>query len=162
MATAMSIARSESAQSSGLFSTFLVSDLSFCIDVLQVQEVLKYQPMTPVPQAPEAVEGLINLRGQIVTAIEMRRRLGLPPRPEEMAPMNIVVSTTDGAVSLLVDEIGDVMELSASDYEHPPANIDQSAFDVIKGVYKLRDKLLLVLDAERIADLSKWRQPISN
>jgi purine-binding chemotaxis protein CheW len=74
-----------------------------------------------------------------------------------MAPMNIVVSTTDGAVSLLVDEIGDVMELSASDYEHPPANIDQSAFDVIKGVYKLQDKLLLVLDAERIADLTKWR-----
>lgn len=162
MATMVSNAKSEGILSSGLFSTFFVSDLFFCIDVLQVQEVLKHQPMTPVPQAPAPIEGLINLRGQIVTAIEMRRRLGLPPRSDDAPPMNIVVSTADGAVSLLVDDIGDVMELNASDYERPPANIDKSALDVIRGVYKLQDKLLLVLDAERIADLTQWRQSRNN
>src|SRR5271155_3083524 len=84
------------------FSTFFVADLFFGVDVLNVQEVLRFQPMTPVPQAPGVIEGLINLRGQIVTAIDMRRRLGLSPRAGDKSPMNMVVRTADGAVSLLV------------------------------------------------------------
>jgi purine-binding chemotaxis protein CheW len=97
------------AGSSGQYSTFFVADLFFGVDVLRVQEVLRYQQMTRIPQAPAVVAGLINLRGQIVIAIDMRRRLGLPPRPGDQSPMNIVVRTDDGAVSLLVDEIGDVL-----------------------------------------------------
>src|SRR3954447_7509100 len=106
--------KSEIAQTSGQFSTFFVTDLFFGVDVLNVQEVLRFQPMTPVPQAPGVIEGLINLRGQIVTAVDMRRRLQLPPRDEEKSPMNIVVRTTDGAVSLLVDEIGDVLDMDVA------------------------------------------------
>src|ERR1051325_10091675 len=90
----------EVAQASGQFSTFYVTDLFFGVDVLRVQEVLRFQLMTRVPQAPEVIEGLINLRGQIVTAIDMRRRLRLPPRPGNQTPMNMVVRTEDGAVSL--------------------------------------------------------------
>ena len=144
----------ESEKLSEQFSTFFVEDLFFGVDVLQVQEVLKSQPMTPVPQAPGVIEGLINLRGQIVTAIDMRRRLTLPPRPVELSPMNIVVRTGDGAVSLLVDEIGDVIEVSASDFEASPANLTPIAKEIIRGVYKLKDRLLLVLDAERAVDLA--------
>src|SRR5580698_9899881 len=99
---------SERTQTSAQFSTLFVADLFFGVDVLRVQEVLRFQEMTRVPQAPGVIEGLINLRGQIVTAIDMRRRLGLPLRGEGHAPMNMVVRTEDGAVSLLVDEIGDV------------------------------------------------------
>ena len=139
------------------FSTFFVADLFFGIDVLHVQEVLRFQPMTPVPQAPEVIEGLINLRGQIVTAIDMRRRLGLPPRPSGQSPMNIVVRTSDGAVSLLVDEIGDVMQMDASTYERPPANLGPAAREIIRGVYKLKGGLLLGLDEERTADLAIGR-----
>src|ERR1700722_6926737 len=113
----------KTAQTSEQFSTFFVADLFFGVDVLNVQEVLRFQPMTPVPQAPEVIEGLINLRGQIVTAIDMRRRLGLPPRPSGQSPMNVVVRPSDGAVSLLVDEIGDVMQIDASTYERSPANL---------------------------------------
>src|ERR1700728_3635418 len=91
--------------SSGQFATFFVADRFFGVDVLRVQEVLCFQHMTCVPGASEVVEGLINLRGQIVTAIDMRRRLRLPPRPEGQTPMNMVVRTEGGAVSLLVDEI---------------------------------------------------------
>src|ERR1700677_839747 len=80
-------------QTARQFATFFVADLFFGVDVLHVQEVLRFQQMTGVPQAPDVVEGLINLRGQIVIAIDMRRRLGLPPRPGDQTPMNMVVRT---------------------------------------------------------------------
>ena len=153
MPTDASMPKSELAQGSGHFSTFFVADLFFGVDVLNVQEVLRFQPMTPVPQAPGVIEGLINLRGQIVPAIDMRRRLGLPPRAGDKSPMNMVVRTSDGAVSLLVDEIGDVLDMDAANYERPPENLDPAAREVIRGVYKLKDRLLLVLDAERTAEL---------
>lgn len=145
------------AQASGQFSTFFVADLFFGVDVLRVQEVLRFQQMTRVPQAPEVVEGLINLRGQIVTAIDMRRRLGLPPRADDQTPMNMVVRTDGGAVSLLVDEIGDVVDVDTATYEQPPENLDPVARELIRGVYKLKDRLLLVLDAERTVDLAVER-----
>jgi len=154
MATVAVVPKSDLVQGSGQFSTFFVSDLFFGVDVLNVQEVLRFQQMTPVPQAPEVIEGLINLRGQIVTAIDMRRRLGLPPRDGDKSPMNIVVRTTDGAVSLLVDEIGDVLDMDAATYERPPENLAPAAKELIRGVYKLKGRLLLVLDAERTAELS--------
>jgi purine-binding chemotaxis protein CheW len=144
-------------QTSGQFSTFFVADLFFGVDVLRVQEVLRFQQMTRVPQAPDVIEGLINLRGQIVTAIDMRRRLRLPPRAEGQTPMNMVVRTEDGAVSLLVDEIGDVLDMDTATYERPPENLDPVARDLIRGVYKLKDRLLLVLDAERTVDLVSGR-----
>lgn len=135
------------------YATFLVDGLFFGVEVLQVQEVLRYQQMTRVPLAPGVVEGLINLRGQIVTALDMRRRLRLPPRPEGKAPMNAVVRTAGGAVSLLVDEIGDVVEVDAGAFEQPPDNVDPSARELLRGVYKLKDRLLLILDTERTIDL---------
>ena len=141
--------------SSGQFSTFFVADFFFGVDVLHVQEVLRSQPMTSVPQAPDVIEGLINLRGQIVTAIDMRRRLLLPVRAaDHPESMNMVVRTADGAVSLLVDEIGDVLDMDASAYERPPENLAPAARDLIRGVYKLQDRLLLVLDEERTVDLA--------
>jgi purine-binding chemotaxis protein CheW len=141
-------------RNSGQFSTFHVADLFFGIDVLCVQEVLRTQQMTSVPQAPRVIEGLINLRGQIVTAIDMRRRLGLPPRGGDLTPMNMVVRTEDGAVSLLVDEIGDVLDVDAATYERPPESLAPAAREIILGVYKLPDRLLLILDAERTVDLA--------
>jgi purine-binding chemotaxis protein CheW len=157
MSTTTLSAKAESKQTTGQFCTFYVSDLFFGIDVLHVQEVLRFQSITPVHQSPEVIEGLINLRGQIVTAIDMRRRLRLPPRPAGQLPMNIVVRTSDGAVSLLVDEIGDVMTMDASTYERPPANLEPAAQEIIRGVHKLESGLLLVLDEERTAELGTGR-----
>src|ERR1017187_5678627 len=154
--------KSELAQTSGQFSTFFVADLFFGVDVLRVQEVLRFQQMTSVPLAPGVIEGLINLRGHIVTAIDMRRRLRLPPRAEGRTPMNVVVRTEGGAVSLLVDEIGDVLDVDAADWERTPGNLDPDIRDLIRGVYKLKDRLLLVLDTERTADLSPDKSPGMN
>jgi purine-binding chemotaxis protein CheW len=133
------------------FATFAVGDLYFGVEVLRVQEVLKYQPMTKVPLMPGVVRGLINLRGQIVPAIDLRERLALAPRPDDSLPMNVVVRTTGGVVSLLVDEIDDVLEIDAHQEEATPATVTGAARDLITGVYKLKDQLLLALDVERAA-----------
>lgn len=135
------------------FATFFVDGLFFGVEVLKVQEVIRYQQMTHVPLAPAEIHGLINLRGQIVTALDLRRRLTLAPRPSEALPMNVVVRTDDGAVSLLVDEIGDVVEVNEEQFERPPETIDGVARDVIRGVYKLRERLLLILDTEKAIHL---------
>jgi purine-binding chemotaxis protein CheW len=144
----------EAAAGSGQLATFFVADRFFGVDVLRVQEVLRAQQMTRVPLAPAVIEGLINLRGQIVAAIDLRRRLGLGPRPAGREPMNVVVRTDDGAVSLLVDEIGDVLEVDAAVWERPPENLEAGARELIRGVYKLKERLLLVLDVDRAVELA--------
>lgn len=136
------------------FSTFFLDGLFFGVEVLKVQEVIRYQEMTRVPLAPPVISGLINLRGQIVTAVDLRRRLELSPRAADQLPMNVVVRTDDGAVSLLVDEIGDVVEVSEESFEQPPETIDGVARELIRGVYKLRERLLLILDTEKTVNLS--------
>ncbi|HKX27436.1 MAG TPA: chemotaxis protein CheW [Blastocatellia bacterium] len=131
------------------FCTFYLDGLFFGVDVLTVQEVIRYQEMTRVPLAPAVVRGLINLRGQIVTAIDLRRQLELRERPADQHPMNVVIRTDEGAVSLLVDEIGDVLEVGADAFERPPETIHGAARDLIRGVYKLKGRLLLILDTEK-------------
>jgi purine-binding chemotaxis protein CheW len=138
------------------YATFVVGDLFFGIDVLRVQEVLRYQAMTQVPLSPVVAQGLINLRGQIVTALDMRRRLGLAARRVDELPMNLVVRTEDGPVSLLVDEIGDVLQLDTADFEPPPDNITPEARKLILGVYKLNKRLLLVLDPDQTLELDEF------
>jgi len=162
MAKAKTTSQSAAEQTSGQFSTFFVADLFFGVDVLDVQEVLRAQQMTAVPRAPNVVEGLINLRGQIVTAIDMRRRLQMPPQEDDRQSMNMVIRTADGAVSLLVDEIGDVLDMDASAYERPPQNLDPAAREIIRGVYKLKDGLLLVLDTEKTIEVDGNSAPRSS
>lgn len=147
-------AESAAAASDRQFATFFVDNLLFGVEVLRVQEVLRYQEMTPVPRAAEVIEGLINLRGQIVTAVDVRRRLGLSPRESERTPMNMVVRSDDGAVSLLVDEIGDVLDVEESAFEQVPENISTGIRELTTGVYKLKDRLLLVLDTSKAIDIN--------
>src|SRR5271166_5559618 len=130
------------------YCTFYVDGHYFGLDVLNVQEIIRFQEMTRVPLAPQVVRGLINLRGQIVTAIDLRRRLELKDRPADQLPVNVVVHTEDGAVSLLVDEIGDVVEVSEKSFERPPETLKGTARELIRGAYKLADRLLLILDTE--------------
>ncbi|HUB02257.1 MAG TPA: chemotaxis protein CheW [Terriglobales bacterium] len=128
------------------FCTFFLGKQFFGVPVDQVQEVIRYQEMTRVPLVPKAISGLINLRGQIVTAIDLRRCLGMPDRKPGELPMNVVVRTSDGAVSLLVDEIGDVLELAQDTFEKPPETLPAAMRATIRGVYKLPEHLLLELD----------------
>ncbi|MFL6062420.1 MAG: chemotaxis protein CheW [Marmoricola sp.] len=141
------------------FCTFWVDGLFFGVGVSSVQEVLRYQQLTVVPSAPESVQGLINLRGQIVTAVDLRCRLGLPPRGDDVLPMNVIVRSRGEVVSLLVDDIGDVITVdttpgSGLELEPVPANVPSIVQDVVSGVLALPETILLVLDADRAADVS--------
>jgi purine-binding chemotaxis protein CheW len=136
------------------FATFYLDRLLFGVEVSKVQEVIRYQEMTRVPLAPPIVTGLINLRGQIVTALDLRRRLELAERPADRLPMNVVVRAGDEAVSLLVDEIGDVLEVEDETFESPPETLKGVARELIRGAYKLKDRLLLVLDTEKAVSIA--------
>jgi purine-binding chemotaxis protein CheW len=122
--------------------TFSVDRYLFGIEVMNVQEVLRFQEMTLVPLAPPTVRGLINLRGQIITAIDVRRRLGLADSAGS-SMMNVVVRAHNETVSLLVDEIGDVVDVSPEQFERTPQAVAKQWGEIIFGVYKLSDRLLL-------------------
>jgi purine-binding chemotaxis protein CheW len=129
--------------------TFFLQDLYFGVEVEKVQEVIRYQEMTRIPLAPEAIAGLINLRGQIVTAIDLRRQLELAGRQAGQLPMNVVIRRDDGPISLLVDEIGDVVEVEEESFEDPPDTLEARRKEFLRGVYKLKNKLLLLLDTDK-------------
>lgn len=135
------------------YCTFYVDGLLFGVEVTQVQEVLLYQETTRVPLAPATVQGLMNLRGQIVTAIDLRRRLELSPLPADREPMNVVLRTNDGAVSLLVDEIGDVVEPDEMLFETSPNTVQGITRQLVRGVYKMPGRLLMVLDVAKTLNL---------
>lgn len=137
-----------------LYATFALADRSVGIPVDRVQEVLRAQPLTPVPLAHAHVSGLLNLRGQIVTAIDLRARLGLPARADDDATANVIVRTEDGPLSLVVDALGDVVDVEDEDFEPPPETLRGASRPLIKGAYKLDDALLLDLDLDRTLDLS--------
>lgn len=136
------------------FCTFYLDKLLFGVDLKGVQEVIRSLDITKVPLAPDVVSGLINLRGQIVTAVDLRRRLELAPAAAGVLPMNVVVRSDDGPVSLLVDEIGDVVEADENTFEPPPETLRGAVRDMILGIYKLNDRLLHVLDIEKACQMT--------
>jgi purine-binding chemotaxis protein CheW len=136
------------------FCTFYLDTLLFGVELKTVQEVIRSLEVTQVPLAPQVVSGLINLRGQIVTAVDLRRRLEMEPRPAGVPAMNVVVRSEDGAVSLLVDEIGDVVEVDDSTFERPPETLRGEVRLIITGVHKLNDRLMLVLDTAKASDMT--------
>ena len=140
--------------SSTQLCTFMVDDLFFGVEVTKVQEVLRYQPMTRIPLAPPMIRGLINLRGQIVTAVDLRACLGFSARRDAEPPMNVVIRGAEGSVSLLVDSIGDVIEVAEDAFEPPPSTMRAQHRHLIESVCKLPRSLLLVLMPERALSLA--------
>jgi purine-binding chemotaxis protein CheW len=137
------------------FCTFYLHKYLFGIELLRVQEVLQKLELTEVPLAPFEVRALMNLRGQIVTAVDLRRRLALPERAAEQIPMHVVVRDGDEVVSLLVDEIGDVVEVAEDTFEAPPETLRGAVRSAILGVHKLDKQLLHVLDTDRICETAQ-------
>ena len=136
------------------FATFYAGDRYLGIDVTRVQEVIRYQEITKAPLAAGEIRGLINLRGQIVVALDLRRRLGLKAPRTGTLPMNVVVRTDEGLVSLLVDRIGHVLDVDEDLFEEPPETLRGRARELIRGAYKLDDSLLLELDIDRALDVA--------
>ncbi len=141
------------------YCTFEVVDLLVGIDVRNVQEVIRHQVMAPVPLAPPGVCGLINLRGQIVTALDLRTRLGLPPRPPGVRAMNAVVRHRDEVVSLMVDRTRDVVTPPEEQFEPVPQTVSAGLRSMCTGTYKLDGRLLLVLNVDAILRLPTEATP---
>jgi purine-binding chemotaxis protein CheW len=136
----------------GQYCTFQVDGELYGVDVNDVQEIVLHQEMTPAPLAPAAVKGLINLRGQVVIAIDLRTVLGLASLEDARQATNVVISGDRGAVSLLVDEIGDVLDLS-SGFEPPPPTLRGPHRQLLKAVCTLDDKVLHILDVQAAIDV---------
>jgi len=120
------------------------------IPVLTVQDVLKAQKITQIPLAPPWVAGVLNLRGRIVTAIDLRHRLGFEPRSDDGEDMSIVVSYNDEPYSLQVDTVGDVLDLHGKTMEKTPVTLDARWREVSSGVVRLEEELLVLLDVEKL------------
>lgn len=128
------------------YVTFTLGGTLYGIDVLRVQEALRPHTRTRVPLADADVAGLVNLRGQVVLTVDMRTRMGVAHSGEE--PMMVVVQVDGEPVSLLVDEIGDVVEVGPDSFEVPPDTVDPALRSLIRGAHKLDGRLLLVLDVD--------------
>ncbi len=131
------------------YCTFRLGGHLFGVPVETVQEVLRQQDLTKVPLAAEEISGLINLRGQIVITVDLRAQMGLPPREENVLATNVVVRTADGATSLLVDAIGDVLEPDLDRFEAPPETVPARVRELVTKVCKLDHDLMLVLDTDK-------------
>jgi purine-binding chemotaxis protein CheW len=131
------------------YVTFMLDGALYGVDVLRVQEALKSHTRTRVPLAPPTVAGLVNLRGQVVLTVDLRTRLQLAPRAEGTEPMMVVVRVDGEVVSLLVDEIGDVVDAGAETFAPPPDTLEPTMRSLVVGAHKLDDRLLLVLDVDR-------------
>lgn len=135
------------------FCTFYLDAGLFGIEVLQVQEVIRHQLTTPVPLATDVVSGLMNLRGSIISCIDLRLRFEMPPAPLELEPVQIVTQADCGLVSFQVDRIGDVVEITDESLERPPSTLKGEVRKLIDGVYKLENSLLLIVNVNKILAL---------
>lgn len=144
----MSTATTETAE----FVTVSIEGQLFGIPVLMVQDVLGPQKITRIPLSPKEVAGVLNLRGRIVTAVELRTRLGLPMRAAGEQGMSVVVEHRGEPYSLIVDGVGEVMALKASAFERNPPTLNPRWREVSLGVYRLDGKLLVVLEVPKVLD----------
>jgi purine-binding chemotaxis protein CheW len=133
-----------------LFLTLTVADQLCGVPVLAVRDVLGHQVITRIPLAPPEVAGSLNLRGRIVTAVDLRHRLGLPPRPTEARAMSVVVEREGELYSLLADQVGEVLPLPLSQRAANPPTLDPLWREVSMGVHRLGERLVILLDVERI------------
>jgi purine-binding chemotaxis protein CheW len=128
------------------FVTFRINEQLFGIAVEQVQDVLRRQRLTPIPLAPKEITGAVNLRGRIVTVINLREKLGIHTPEGFKAPMNIVVEHRNELFSLWVDSVGDVLNLPGSSLDKAPSNLSSTWHQFVRHVHQLEKELLLILD----------------
>ncbi|WP_066465431.1 chemotaxis protein CheW [Sanguibacter suarezii] len=130
------------------YVTFRIGEALYGVEVMRISETLGHHPRTPVPLAPAGIAGLVNLRGQVVLTVDLRPRLGLAPLAPDAVSMMVVVEVDDDSISLLVDEVGEVLTLDDDQFESPPDTLGADLRELITGAYKLETGLLLTLDVD--------------
>lgn len=135
------------------FVSFSIGKQLFGVPILQVQDILKPDSIASIPLAPPEIKGSINLRGRIVTVIDVRVRLGLDPKEDMTDAMAVTVEHNQDLYTLLVDQIGDVVSLSTDKFEKNPGTLDSTWREFASGVFRLEERLMVVLDVERLLDI---------
>lgn len=130
--------------------TFRIGNEEFGVDILAVQEIIRTMAITKVPKAPDFVEGVINLRGKVIPIVDLRRRFGMPARDNDKHTRIIVIETGSIIVGFMVDSVSEVLRIPARTIEAPPAVVSGLESDYIDGVGKLDDRLLIMLDLDRL------------
>lgn len=135
------------------YLTIMIAGQRFGIEVLQVQDVLREQKVTRIPLASSEVAGSLNLRGRIVTAIDVRKKLNLPDRQKDESSMSVVVEHEDELFSLIIDRVGEVISLKNEVFEKNPGTLDSAWKDISTGIYQLQDDLLVIVDVSKLLDV---------
>lgn len=130
--------------------TFYVGDLLLGVDINQVKEINRHTDITPVPDAPECVSGVINLRGDVVTVVDLRTILQLPAVEIGRSHRNVIVNPNGEPVGILVDRVADVVTTKPDEIEPSPSNVNGIEGSYFKGVYKQDGELLVILDVEKV------------
>ena len=138
-----------------VFVTFMIADQLFGIPILSVQDILTPNNIAWIPLAPPAVKGAINLRGRIVTVIDVRVRLAMKARAQDAESRGVTVERAGELYTLLVDGVGDVISLAQDAYESNPRTLDPTWRQFANGVYRLQNRLMVVLDVDKLLDLSE-------
>ncbi|MCA9240864.1 MAG: chemotaxis protein CheW [Planctomycetales bacterium] len=132
------------------FATFYLGDMLFGVDISSVQEINRQVDITPVPHAPKHVRGVINLRGEVATVIDLRTVLGLPPSEVGRDTRNLIVHSQGEAIGLWVDRISDILTVKVDDICTPPANVDGIDGKFFQGVHAMKDNIVVLLDVEAV------------
>ena len=130
--------------------TFGLSDEEYGLDIMKVQEIILIGEITKIPQAPDYVRGLINLRGNVIPIIDLRTRFGFSPSEKAEAQRIIVLNVGEGTLGIVVDEVDQVLRVKDEDIEPPPTSVSGIDHDFIAGLVKLENKLVIVLDIEHL------------
>jgi purine-binding chemotaxis protein CheW len=141
------------------YATFYVGRILMGIDIRATEEINRQLDMTPVPHAPACVRGVVNLRGEVVTVLDLRTILGLEPAAVTLASRNVVVRSESEQVGLLVDRVADVVTVGADEIETPPANVNGADGRFFRGVCKLESALLVILDVSAVLSAGKGETP---
>jgi purine-binding chemotaxis protein CheW len=152
----MSAGLSEREAATEGFVTVVTGGQLFGLRLERVRDVFVPRGVSQVPLAPPEIAGLLNLRGRIVTAIDLRRRLGLPPCRDGSAPVAVGIEERGELYGIIVDRVGDVLRLKRSTYDANPVNLDQRWSKLCSGVYRLDHGLMVVLDVDKVLDLSQF------
>ncbi len=137
------------------FVTAWIAGQLFGIPITRVHDVFEAERITHVPLAPPEISGVLNLRGRVVTALDMRKRLGLPPREKTTKQMAIGIDHDGEAYGLLVDAMGEVLKLSPEALDAVPINLQNDWAAISAGIYRLEDRLMIVFDVDKILDFRK-------
>ncbi len=137
--------------------TYHLGDEHYGIAVMQVQEVLRVTEITPVPGAPDYVLGIINLRGNVVTVLDTRKRFGMPPKEVDDASRIIIIEACDQVIGLLVDSVAEVVYLKSSEIESAPNVGNDDSARYIQGVHSSEGNLLIMIDVNKLLTEDEWQ-----